>query len=224
MNKLVLFDVDRTLIKGLKAHKEAFSEAVKKVYGIDTSIDILEYHGMTDKQLIVEVLKKVGVSERKIKPKVEECAAEMVASFKKLIGNDNIAVLYGVRRLLALLEKNNVLMGLVTGNLEAIARGKMKKIGLNHYFKIGGFGSDDFVRFKLVKIAIKKAMKYSNFKPDSIFVIGDTPRDIFAGKKAGVKTIGVATGPYSMEQLKNAGADFIFKDLKKTNEVLKIIL
>jgi len=222
MNKLVLFDVDRTLIKGLKAHKEAFSEAVKKVYGIDTSIDILEYHGMTDKQLIIEVLKKVGVSERKIKPKVEECAAEMVASFKKLIGNDNIAVLYGVRRLLALLEKNNVLMGLVTGNLEAIARGKMKKIGLNHYFKIGGFGSDDFVRAKLVKIAIKRAKKIGF--SGNVFLIGDTPRDIVAGKKAGVKTIGVTTGIYSAGQLKNAGADFIFKDLKKTNEVLKIIL
>jgi len=223
MNKLVLFDVDGTLTKTLKAHKDAFSEAVRKVYGIDTSIEILEYHGMTDKQLIIEVLKKNGLSERKIKPKVEECAKAMVYSFNKLIDTENLGALDGVRELLKALDKNNVLMGLVTGNLEPIARGKMKKIGLNHYFKVGGFGSDDIVRTELVKIAIKRAQKIG-FKAGGVFLIGDTPRDIFAGKKAKVTTIGVATGPYSIEELKKAGADFILKDLRKTNEVLKIVL
>jgi len=223
MNKLVLFDVDGTLTIGLKAHREACSEAIKNVYGIYTSMDIIEYHGMTDKQVITEVLRKIGLRDEEIKPKLDKCARAMINSFKKFIVSENLIVLGGVRELLKALDKNNVLIGLLTGNLEPIARAKMKKIGLNHYFKVGGFGSDDIVRFKLVKIAVNMAKKIG-FKAGDVFLIGDTPRDIFAGKKAGVKTIGVATGPYSEKQLKKAGADFVVKDLRKTNEVLKIIL
>lgn len=225
MNNLALFDIDSTLIKSSNGHKKAFSEAFKKVYNVDTNIDIINHHGMTDQQIIIEVLTKNGLSEQKIKSKMEKCMEAMVESFNRVVEDYEIILLEGVGELLEKLNKNKVLMGLVTGNLEPIARGKLKKIGLSYYFKIGGFGSDDINRTNLVRIAIRRAEENFNFRfNNNVFLFGDAPQDMKAGKGAGVRTVGVTTGSYSKEQLENAGADFILENLKDTDKVLKIIL
>jgi len=224
MNKLVLFDIDKTLISGNRSHIAAFSEAFKRVYGLDADIAIINHHGMTDQQIIIEVLKKKGLGESEIKSKLENCMKAMVESFNEIISSDEIIILAGVRELLRKLDENNILMGLVTGNLELIARGKLKKVGLNNYFKIGGFGSDDKNRTNLVNLAIKRAEENAGFTfNNNVFLFGDTPRDIEAAQEAGVKTIGVATGIYSEEQLKDAGADFVLGNLKDAKKVLEII-
>ncbi|MBI2128686.1 HAD hydrolase-like protein [Candidatus Woesearchaeota archaeon] len=225
MNRLVLFDIDETLLDISRGHISAFSEAFKKVYGIETSINIIRHPGMTDQQIILEVLKKNGLDKSTIKSGLKECVKVMIDSFNKSIGNEKIVVLDGVYELLKGLNKNNVLMGLVTGNLEPIARGKLKKVSLNHYFKVGGFGSDDMNRTNLVKLAIKRAGEDFGFKfNDNVFIFGDTPRDVKAGKEANIKTIGVTTGSYSKEQLEAAGADFILENLKDIDKILEIIL
>lgn len=225
MDKLILFDIDKTLIKSSKGHSTAFSEAFKIVYGIDTTIDIINPHGMTDQQIIIEVLKKNGLDEQTIKSKLEECMKVMVDSFNKIVAKDEIIVLNGVQELLEEINKHNVLMGLVTGNLEPIARGKLKKVGLNHYFKVGGFGSDDINRTNLVRLAIKRSEENFDFKFDNnVFLFGDAPQDMIAGKGANIRTVGVTTGIYSKKELENAGADFILNNLKNINKVLKIIL
>ena len=226
MDKLVLFDIDRTLIKCTKGHIPAFSEAFKKVYNIDTTIDIVNHHGMTDKEIIIEVLKKNGLDEQTIKSKLEECTKEMINYyfFNKIVNDDKIIVLDGVRELLEELNKNNVLIGLVTGNLEPIGRAKLEKVSLNRYFKVGGFGSDDINRTNLVKIAIRRAEENFGFKQDNnVFLFGDAPQDMKAGKEAGIKTVGVTTGIYSRKQLEDICADFILEDLKDTNKILEII-
>ncbi len=226
MDKLVLFDIDKTLLSCPKRHTSAFSEAFKKVYGVDTGIDIINYQGMTDKQIIMEVLKKNGLDEQTIKSKLEECSKAMIAYYftDKSVDNDEVIKLDGVQELLEKLNKSNVLMGLVTGNLEPIGRCKLEQVGLNHYFKVGGFGSDDMDRANLVKLAIKKAKENFDFKPENnVFLFGDTPLDVKAGKEGGVKTIGVATGDYSKEQLESAGADFVLENLEDTGKILKII-
>lgn len=203
MDKLILFDIDKTLIESLKGHKVAFSEAFRKIYGVDTTIDIINHHGMTDQQIITEVLKKNGLDEKTIKSKLEECMKVMINSFNETVSSDEIILLDGVQELLEELSINNVLMGLVTGNLEPIARGKLKKVGLNHYFKVGGFGSDDINRTNLVKLAIKRAEENLDFKfNNNVFLFGDAPQDMKAGKEAGVRTIGVATGIYSKKTIR----------------------
>lgn len=222
MDKLILFDIDGTLINGFKTHKEAFSESFKKVYGINTNIESINYHGMTDQQIIMEVLRKNGLEEEIIKSKMEDCIKIMISCYNKTSVNEEVIVLDGVRELLNELDKHNVLMGLVTGNLEPIGRDKLRKVGLSQYFKVGGFGSDDICRSNLVKLAIKKAKENFNFNGD-VFLFGDTPEDIEAGKKARVRTVGVATGIYSKEQLKNSGADFVLENLEDTNKILETI-
>lgn len=220
--KLVLFDIDKTLLKSAKGHHLSFSEAFKKVYGIETDIDIIEHDGMTDQQIITEVLKKNGVDEQTIKSKMPECIAVMVDYFNQVVKDEAIIVLDGVPELLEELKKNNILVGLLTGNLESIARAKLTKVGLNDYFKLGGFGSDDINRANLVKIAIDRAKENFTFN-GKVFLVGDALKDMEAGKQVGVKNIGVATGKYSIEQLKAAGADFTLPNLINKKEFLEIL-
>lgn len=223
MNKLVLFDIDKTLIDRSICHHVAFSYAFKKVYGVTVDISIINYAGMTDPQIIMEVLKCIGLDESSIKDKLDECMDAIVDYFKENAGREDIPALDGARELLAELE-NKVILGLITGNLEPIALEKMIKAGLSPYFKVGGFGSDSINRTELVKTAVKRAKNRCNFNGSEVFVIGDTPRDIKAGFEAGAKTIGVATGRYSKEELKDSGADFVFDNLKDKKGILRAIL
>lgn len=226
MNKLILFDIDKTLLTGgNNIHRSAFSQAIKKFFNIDTSIDVIDHAGKTDKQILIEVLSKEGIKELEARGKLGDMIEEMSKIFEAGINSEKLTVANGVRELLEALSNNNVLVGLLTGNLEVIAKSKMKNVFLDSYFKVGGFGSDDEVRSNLIKIAIKRAKDNFGFKCDNnVFVIGDTPRDIEAGKDAGVKTVGVATGKYSIEELKMAGADYIFNDLSHKEELLGVLL
>ncbi|WP_431063384.1 HAD family hydrolase [Methanobacterium sp.] len=223
MQKLILFDIDKTLIDRSQCHHDAFTNAFKEVYGVDITIDHINYHGMTDPQIIMEVLGKKGLEESLIKSKSDECLKALANYFEKNVKNDNMQILKGVKELLKELDEYMVLMGLVTGNIEPIAWGKMKKLGINRYFKVGGFGSDDINRTVLVKTAIKRAQNNYGFSGET-FVIGDTPKDIKAGFEANAKTIAVATGIYSITELENSGADYVFRSLEDKEEILDIIL
>jgi phosphoglycolate phosphatase-like HAD superfamily hydrolase len=224
MEKLVLFDLDKTLLFGIAAHRKAFHGAFREIYGVDTTIDIIDHQGMTDQQIIIEVLKKLGFSDAEIKPKLKECMLFMAEEFERAVKQEDIVPLPGARELLGELSKRNVLLGMVTGNLERIAWCKLQKAGLKHYFKFGAFGSDAIHRSDLVKLALERARRNFGFRfNDNAFLFGDTPRDMDAGREAGVKTVGVATGDFSTEQLKEAGADFVLENLKDTKRILEVI-
>lgn len=223
MDKLVLFDIDKTLITSSKAHDLAFSAAFKNVYGFDTNQRAINHHGMTDQQIIIEVIKKQGLTEEEVRSKLKECMQYMVDFYHKNSQSDEITVLNGVNKLLEELSKHNILMGLVTGNLEPIARGKLTTVGLNHYFIVGGFGSDDINRTKLVKLAIKRAQNQGFIVNNNVYLFGDAPQDMKAGKEGGAVTIGITTGVYSKEQLLEAGANYILESLQDKSKVLKIL-
>lgn len=139
-NKLALFDIDGTLMKGSRLKDEiALPAAIEKTYGTKVDIDVINRHGMTDPLIIIGVLKRHGLDESEILPKLGECEKTLAEIF---VENDEFGVFPGVEESLGQLEKRGVLLGLVTGNLEQIARLEMERIGLNHYFRLGGFGSD----------------------------------------------------------------------------------
>ena len=149
----------------------------------------------------------------------------MALKYAEIVKSENINILDGVGELLTKLQQNDIICGLVTGNLEKIARAKLKKIGLDHFFKIGGFGSDHIDRAELAKLAIKRAEGKFNFGSNrSIFLFGDTPRDMKAAKAAGATSIGVTTGVFSREQLESAGADVVFQSLTDIDPIFKFIL
>jgi len=221
MTKLILFDVDGTLITGVKGHHKAFVEAIKKVYGIDIKIEDGVHDGKTDPQIIFELLTEQGLSKEDIDADIGRCMREMVRSFEMNLPDDEIILLDGADYLLDYLDKSKFILGLITGNVEGIAWLKMEKTGIAGHFHIGGFGSDDPVRSNLIKIAIQRAVDKFQFKHDNnVFIIGDTPRDIAAGKEAGVKTIAVATGVFSREELEKAEPDFVFNNLSEAKNTL----
>lgn len=224
MNILVLFDIDKTLIPGSLAHKESFSVAFKKIFGITTTIDIVNYHGMTDQQIIIEVLKKNRLKENEITKKMDECQSAMIMYFQEAIEDEQIFPLDGVVDLLDNLKEKNMLLGLVTGNLEQIAKRKLKRAGIESYFRLGGFGSDGINRADLVRLAIKRAQGSFNFsQSNNIFLFGDAPQDMLAAKDNFIKAIGITTGIYSEKELKAAGADYVLINLKDTAAVLNIL-
>ncbi len=222
---LFLFDVDYTLVDGADGHKYALGVALEKVFGFKFDINTFDYLGKTDKQIIKEVLKNKGFNDQLIESKLQEVVDNMVDTFKKVVDVFPIKVLPGVQELLDELKRRDVLLALVTGNVEPIARGKLDKVKLNEYFQFGGFGSDGIRRADLIRTAIARAERNHGFLfENNVYIFGDTPRDIEAGKEVGVKTVGVATGSHSMEDLKKAGADFVFTNLRNTQEVIKTLL
>ncbi len=224
MKGLILFDIDKTLIKSSTGHAAAFSEGFKMVYGVDATTELIVTHGMTDQQIIIEILKKKGLSDSQILPKIHECMKVMVECFDRIKDSIEVSVLDGVPELLEELKNQNFLMGLVTGNLEPIGRGKMEKAQLNHYFQLGGFGNDDISRTKLVKLAIRRAEENFDFHYDNnVFLVGDAPQDMHAGHEAGITTIGVTTGIFTKEDLEHAGADHVVDNLQDTQKILSIV-
>ena len=223
MDFLALFDIDNTLLKNLTAHKKSFFEGLRKIYSIQADVESINPHGMTDQQIITEVLKKHEIKEKRNALNFKECMNTIVETFAKEIKNENPVILNGVTHLLEELFRRKIIMGIVSGNLEPIAKLKLEKAGLISYFPVGGYGSDHINRSRLVKLAILRAEIYSGRKFfGNVFIFGDTPRDIGAGKSAGVKTVGIATGKYSSEDLHSAGADFVFTDMSDTGAILTI--
>ncbi|HEB29663.1 MAG TPA: HAD family hydrolase [Spirochaetes bacterium] len=218
---LALFDIDNTLTRSSITHRDAFFTAIKNIYGINTGFAGLNPHGMTDRQIISEVLKINGVEEHRIDEGMEKCLRDMAEIFIRNVENENLVILEGVADLLKELHNRSVLMGLVTGNVEAIAWAKLEIVGLDHYFKMGGFGSDDSIRANLVRLAVGKAVKDFGFSSGGdVFLFGDTPKDIIAGKEAGVKTVAVATGIFSRGELSGSNPDYIYESFGDFSSII----
>ena len=225
MNRLVLFDIDKTLLVGSTVHYTALKNALSEVYGIENPLPVKNMQGMTDLKIICETLLQENIDIKTIKSGLEQCMEIMYLKYKDSLQKQDLKVLEGVKELLGILQSVGIPMGLVTGNMEAIAWLKLEKVGLNKYFHFGGFGDKIIKRSGLVKNAIKASEQtIGKIDNENIFLIGDTPRDIVGGQKVGVKTIGVATGDFTGKELAQAGADFIVEDLKDSDKVLKIIL
>ena len=218
---LAFFDIDNTLIQSSSGHVEALLGAVREVYGLEVSIDVINHHGMTDQEIITRILAEYGVNLADIETGLQDCLDCMPLKYAEIVESEKIVMMEGVVDLLSRLEHNGFILGLVTGNLEMIARAKLKKIGIDHFFKIGGFGSDHINRTNLVKIAIQRAEEQFNFDSHRrVFHFGDAPQDMKAGREAGVVPIGVITGVFTAEQLTSAGAEKVIPNLKDADDIL----
>ena len=224
MDILAFFDIDNTLIQSSKGHVEALLLSIAEVYGLDVSIEVINHHGMTDQEIIIRLLEEYGIDQAQIQSGLKDCMESMSRKYAEIVNSEEIDVMEGVFALLPKLEQNGIILGLVTGNLEKIARCKLKKIGIDQFFKTGGFGSDHINRGELVKIAIQRAGdRFNCGDKQRVFHFGDAPQDMRAGRVAGVVPVGVATGVFTAEQLTSAGAEIVFPDLKETNEILRFL-
>jgi phosphoglycolate phosphatase-like HAD superfamily hydrolase len=225
MDRMVLFDIDKTLLVGSKFHYLALKNAITEVYGVGNPKPVKNMQGMTDLKIICCILSQENMDFKTIKTGLDECMDVMYKNFKDTLEYNDLKVMDGVRQLLKHIKHLGIPMGLVTGNMENIAWLKLESVGLKEYFKFGGFGDHTLKRSILVQNAIiSSETSIGSIYRDHIFLVGDTPRDMVGGVKFGVRTIGVATGDFSQDELIKAGAEFILEDLKDIDKVLKIIL
>jgi phosphoglycolate phosphatase-like HAD superfamily hydrolase len=218
---LLLFDIDGTLLlKATAAHVAAVHEALREVYGIaDPRGAKVEAAGRTDIEIARDIALLSDVSAERFDDGRDDFRATCVAAYARLCPPDlSEYVAPGVPALLgALVARDGVRLGLLTGNLEPVARLKLGRAGLAHYFEpwVGGFGSDSEDRTELPAIARRRAGGYP--RADTV-IIGDTPRDIACARADGLRCIAVATGPFAASQL--AGADVVVDSAHDLLEVL----
>jgi len=225
MDILAFFDIDNTLIHSSRGHVDALLRSIAEVYGLEVSIEVINHHGMTDQEIITRILEAFGIDRAAIKSGLKNCMENMARKYAEIVKSEKIVVMEGVFDLIRKLDQNGIILGLVTGNLEKIARYKLRKIGIDHFFKIGGFGSDHINRGDLVKIAIQRAEdRFHCGSKQRVFHFGDAPQDMQAARTAGVVPVGVATGIFTSEQLAAAGAETVLPDLKDTDEILQMMI
>jgi len=225
--KFPLFDIDGTLLKGgNKTHADSFNFALHTVYYQPTaSIKEIQIHGMIDTQILIEIVKLHGVSEKEAKSKMDDATKAMACYFDEHKETGTFVVLNGVKDILEKLKKNQIPIGLLSGNVEEIGWSKMERAGIKDYFTFGAFGNLAFKRVDLIKIVQKRLEKMTNSEiPLKHFVIiGDTPLDILCAKAGGIEVIAVATGAYSTDELQKAGADLVVTTLYETDKILSFL-
>jgi phosphoglycolate phosphatase len=211
--RLILFDIDGTLIDSGGAGVRSLDLAFKKVFSVENGFHGISMAGKTDSQIIKEGLAKHGLS---MDGNFDAVIEEYLFHLKQEIQNDRKHTKPGIYEILELLNPlRDIGLGLLTGNLEQGARIKLDAFNLNKYFPSGAFGSDDEDRNKLLPVAVRRFEELSHEKIaiEESIVIGDTPRDVECAHSYGAICIGVATGPYSFNELVEARADYVVKDL-----------
>ena len=225
--KVLLFDIDGTLLKTGFAGFRSLNRVFSELYGISDAVDGIRPDGKTDPLIIREILAKT-LPEADPEPEIARISDIYVKYLKEEIyDSPGFTLMPGVAELLPRLsELPEFLLGVATGNLYAGAAIKLQRAGLDAYFHFGGYGSDSEDRAVLLRAAIARAEAYLG-EPvhlDRIYVIGDTPRDILCGKAVGVKTVAVATGRSGVEALTTYNPDHVFCDLADIEDVIKYFL
>jgi phosphoglycolate phosphatase-like HAD superfamily hydrolase len=221
--KLLLFDIDGTLLTTFGAGSNAVCLAAKDLFGLDEDLAGITLAGNTDGGIVREVLAKHGVpaSEENINRFTEAYFVRLAENLSQNAGT----VLPGIHELLNAVDATASAKGLLTGNIERGARLKLGTLGLSTRFEFGAFSDDSHNRNELGPFAKARAeARYKQaFETEAVYVIGDTPRDIACGKAFGARTVAVATGHYRPDDLAPHKPDFIFEDFSSTADVLKAL-
>jgi phosphoglycolate phosphatase-like HAD superfamily hydrolase len=229
-NKLVLFDIDGTILLTAGAGRRAIVAAIGEEVGASGAFDDVRFDGKTDPQIVAELLAAAGQQPPFASERVETLCQRYVNLLAQELGrwSARVTVMPGVHALLDRLEaESGVVLGLLTGNLAEGAALKLRSAGLDPArFLVSAYGSDATDRPDLPPIAARRAQSYFGRVPSGgeVVIIGDTPADVACGRCIGARAIGVATGGYSVADLEMCGAHAVFRDLSETERVMETIL
>jgi len=227
LKKLVLFDIDGTLLTVNSINRRILADALKEVYGTEGSTSTHNFAGKMDSVIIYEVLQSVGVSDSVIAEKFDKAKQTYIEMFRLHARLSDIILMDGIRNLLdELSAHSDVMLGLLTGNFEASGRQKLLLPEINHYFPFGAFADDAGSRNELPPVAVEKAYQLTGrrFSENDIIIIGDTEHDIACARVLNAKSIAVATGTYSAEELKKHNPHVLYENLTETPIVMSEIL
>ncbi len=224
--RLLLWDIDGTLLLSSGAGMRALEVALTRVFGLQGSLADIEYAGRTDRWILRQVFAKFGL------PATEDNFARYTAGYlaelPAQLAGSAARVLPGVEPLLAAAAgRPGITQGLLTGNLRGGAEAKLSRFGLWRYFPFGAFADDSEDRHQLGPHALARARAHrpgrADFAPDQVWVIGDTPHDITCGQAFGARTLAVATGNYSVDQLDAHGPTAVLRDLSDAPAFWRVI-
>jgi len=225
-NKLVLFDIDGTLLLASNTNRRILVDALMAVYGTEGNARSYNFAGKMDSVIIHDVLKHAGLKDEHISEKFTTIKNTYIDLVKKQLRPEDIQLLNGVPELLGKLsERKDILLGLLTGNFEGSGRHKLELPAINHFFPFGAFADDAHHRSKLPAIAVERAYSLTGkmFTPEKVIIIGDTEHDITCARAIQARSIAVSTGTYSAEQLKSHQPDALFDDFGDTQKVVSCI-
>jgi phosphoglycolate phosphatase len=222
--RLILFDIDGTLVLTGGAGLRAMNRACEDIVGHQSALKGIAVAGRTDWIILQDALGLHGKTlDRQLLDELRDRYVEHLREEIGYPGTGVKGVMPGIRDLLdALHARDDVALGLLTGNFAEGARIKLEYFDLWKYFRWGAFGGDAWDRNQLVPIAVDRArtLGIAEAHASDVVVIGDTPHDVACALAGGATAIGVATGSYSADQLRAAGAAHVFDDLSDTPAVL----
>lgn len=224
MRRLVLFDIDGTILSSNGAAPKAFRDALTEVFGTSGPTHGYSFGGRTDPQIARDLLRMAGLEDAAIGRELPRAWELYTRNLADELERVPVTVYPGVYELLRKLEeaRDDAVLGLLTGNVAEGARLKLAAAGIDFdRFVVGAFGSDHHDRRELPAIAIARAEATlgRTFGGKEVVIVGDTPFDISCGEHLGVRTIAVATGTFSADELAACNPDHLFADLAETAAV-----
>ena len=226
MQRLVLFDIDGTLITDGGAARQAFSVAIEETYGYQGDLRRYDFSGRTDPQIAHMVLRDAGLSAEQIDAKIGHLWKRYIEELAESTPT-RVRELPGIRSLLdALRADRRVTLALLTGNIEPGARLKLAPLMLNDYFPFGAFGSDSPRREDLPPVAVARAAEANGyrFSGRDVVIIGDSIWDVRCGVPHSATTIAIASGKTSADLLRAEKPDYLFASAEYREALLDAIL
>jgi phosphoglycolate phosphatase-like HAD superfamily hydrolase len=224
--KLVIFDLDQTLVDLISVHDATVKELFKSHFGVDASLREIDFAGKSLTENMAELARLKGI----VRSKFTEKSKSLLESYEKIFQakippTASNHILPGVKPLLEELSKTGNFVVLYTGDSPGVTQRVLEVTGLGKYFKFSVYGTEANSRVDMARLAIKKAdqLTGARFEGKDIVIVGDSIRDIECGKKLNALTIAVATGFHSEEELTSRKPDYLFKNLKDYRKVLKTI-
>ncbi len=221
MARVILFDIDNTLLYTGGAGGQALNRAFNELYGVSDGFAHVEFSGRTDRSILSTALAQAGV-EGDVATHLKQFTDVYYAKLPVTLRERPGSLMPGFPQLLAALREAGARLGLATGNFSEGARLKLEYYGIWDYFLGGGFGEVDEERAQVVAAAIRNVANGAS--AEEILVIGDTPHDITSAADNGALGIGVATGNYTTEQLKDSGAHLVYQDFADWESVARDLL
>lgn len=218
-SRLILFDIDGTLLTAGGAPRRAFRRALIGHFGTDGDEERTDYSGKTDPQIVYEIMGGAGFDDDSIEARIAGLFDHYLAGLERELANDaSHRVLPGAAEVVeALASDPRVVLGLVTGNVERGARLKLDRFDLWRRFVVGAFGSDDRDRDRLPDIAIERARRLTghDFARSRTVVVGDSPADVRCARAAGVVAVAVASGRPTRAELEASRPDYLLDSLEE---------
>jgi phosphoglycolate phosphatase-like HAD superfamily hydrolase len=214
--RLFLFDIDGTLVTARGAGRAALQQALTGVYGTAGDIAAYDFRGKTDPRIVFDLMRGAGVADDVIEARMSACFDAYIAELDHQIGGGaRVTVLPGIADVVrALSTRDDALVGLLTGNIEAGARVKLRATGLFPLFRVGAYGSDSMDRRRLPAVACERARAVAGreFPFERVTIIGDTPLDVDCARACGAVAVAVATGHHAHRELAACAPDLLFTD------------